>query len=71
MSTRIFWNALTSETRRAFEALAQLPVPGDFYLAGGTALALQLGHRISHDLDFFSATNRLLSKLNAGLEPPQ
>lgn len=26
----------------------------DFYLAGGTALSLQLGHRISIDLDFFS-----------------
>lgn len=25
-----------------------------FYLAGGTGLALQLGHRISDDLDFFS-----------------
>ena len=28
----------------------------DFYLGGGTALALQLGHRVSVDLDFFSAT---------------
>lgn len=27
-----------------------------FYLAGGTGLALQLGHRVSGDLDFFSAT---------------
>jgi hypothetical protein len=26
----------------------------DFYLAGGTALALQVGHRISIDLDFFT-----------------
>lgn len=26
----------------------------EFYLAGGTALALELGHRISIDLDFFS-----------------
>jgi len=26
-----------------------------FYLAGGTGLALQLGHRVSEDLDFFSA----------------
>ncbi len=26
-----------------------------FYLAGGTALALQFGHRISEDLDFFSS----------------
>lgn len=25
-----------------------------FYLAGGTALALQIGHRASHDFDFFS-----------------
>ncbi len=27
-----------------------------FYLAGGTGLALQLGHRISEDLDFFTET---------------
>ena len=26
-----------------------------FYLAGGTGLALQLGHRVSEDLDFFKA----------------
>lgn len=32
---------------------------GDFYLAGGTALALQLGHRISTDLDWFSTTQVL------------
>lgn len=29
---------------------------GHFYLAGGTALALQMGHRLSVDLDFFSPT---------------
>lgn len=28
-----------------------------FYLSGGTALALQLGHRESEDLDFFSETD--------------
>ncbi len=28
---------------------------GSFYLAGGTALALHFGHRLSRDLDFFSA----------------
>jgi predicted nucleotidyltransferase component of viral defense system len=31
-----------------------LPSFKGFYLAGGTALALQLGHRVSQDLDFFS-----------------
>ncbi len=59
MTTPIHWNALTAETRSTLEALAALPIPSDFYLAGGTALALQIGHRISHDLDFFSATNSL------------
>lgn len=31
----------------------------DFYLAGGTALALRLGHRVSLDLDLFSPECRL------------
>lgn len=37
----------------------------DFYLAGGTALALQIGHRVSVDFDLFSLkdiNNNLLSK---------
>jgi predicted nucleotidyltransferase component of viral defense system len=29
----------------------------DFYLSGGTALSLQLGHRESEDLDFFNQQN--------------
>ena len=33
-----------------------------FYLAGGTALALQLGHRISIDIDLF--TNLIYGKMN-------
>jgi hypothetical protein len=41
-------------TRKLFEKLGQRPWLSDFYLAGGTALALQLGHRTSVDLDFFS-----------------
>lgn len=59
MADDIFWKAITPDARRAFEALAKLPLPGDFYLAGGTALAMQIGHRISTDLDFFSSTNPL------------
>ena len=30
-----------------------------FYLAGGTALALRIGHRHSADLDFFSETEEV------------
>lgn len=29
----------------------------NFYLAGGTALALQIGHRLSEDFDFFTNKN--------------
>jgi hypothetical protein len=42
-------------------------VPSDFVLYGGTALALQLGHRVSEDFDFFSSSSfdpdRLQSRL--------
>jgi len=39
--------------------LAKLPLLRDFYLAGGTALALRLGHRLSRDLDLFAAIDSL------------
>lgn len=46
---------LPSRTKNAFLYLAKLPLlkDTDWYLAGGTALALQVGHRKSLDLDFF------------------
>lgn len=40
--------------------LQSLTTLSSFYLAGGTALALQLGHRTSYDLDFFN--NKLFSE---------
>lgn len=39
--------------------LAGSTVTRSFYLAGGTGLALHLGHRISVDFDWFSRTNAL------------
>lgn len=47
------WEALTPDTRSALHLLNRLDVTRRFYLAGGTGLALHLGHRISVDLDFF------------------
>ena len=49
------WQALTPETRRAFQIAAALPFIQRYYLAGGTGLALHLGHRFSVDLDFFAS----------------
>jgi hypothetical protein len=43
--------ALTEEGLKLFPALRAFD---DFYLAGGTALALQIGHRVSVDFDLFS-----------------
>ena len=31
-----------------------MPLPDDTYLAGGTAVALYLGHRVSIDIDLFT-----------------
>lgn len=42
--------AIISEAKKIFDKLNRFP---NFYLVGGTGLALQLGHRISVDFDFF------------------
>ncbi len=49
----MFVEAVLEQTRRNLAVLAQAGVTQPFYLAGGTASALYLGHRISVDLDFF------------------
>jgi predicted nucleotidyltransferase component of viral defense system len=48
------WEALTPATIEAFRVAAAIPFVQRYYLAGGTGLALHLGHRFSIDLDFFS-----------------
>jgi predicted nucleotidyltransferase component of viral defense system len=48
------WEAVTAQTRALWGVVARLPHIQHFYLAGGTALALRLGHRISQDLDLFA-----------------
>jgi hypothetical protein len=44
------YEALTENGKKLFPKLAEFP---DFYLAGGTALAFQIGHRVSVDFDLF------------------
>ena len=43
---------LTEQTRTVFEAVSQLNCINDFILIGGTAITLQINHRLSEDLDF-------------------
>lgn len=48
------FNVLSEKAKQTFSILEKQPFLENFYLAGGTALALQIGHRISIDLDFFT-----------------
>jgi Nucleotidyl transferase AbiEii toxin, Type IV TA system len=45
--------AIGGATEQALAALVAASATKQFYLAGGTGLALHLGHRLSEDLDFF------------------
>jgi len=59
MNYELYWDALADKTRLVFDCLAELPVPAYFYLASGTGLALQINHRVSYDLDFFTSESVL------------
>ncbi len=60
------------KTLELLRKLMLLPELKDFFLVGGTSLALQLGHRISIDIDLFTQndfdTKKLFSKLNKQFE---
>ncbi|HUW63245.1 MAG TPA: nucleotidyl transferase AbiEii/AbiGii toxin family protein [Spirochaetia bacterium] len=51
----MFTDAVAPGSLNALERIGRLSGTGSFCLAGGTAVALHLGHRLSYDLDFFSA----------------
>lgn len=70
--SELYWNTISPEMRDLLRGFGQTPIAREFYLAGGTALALQIGHRVSVDLDFFSATQDIPSiaePLRAALKP--
>jgi len=51
----VFERVLAQSAQSVLERLKGIAEIRSFYLAGGTGLALQLGHRRSVDLDFFTA----------------
>ncbi len=53
------WETVTPAMRELLDFIGQQAFSRRFYLAGGTALALQLGHRRSVDLDFFSESDEV------------
>uniref|UniRef100_A0A7C4X9N4 Nucleotidyl transferase AbiEii/AbiGii toxin family protein n=1 Tax=candidate division WOR-3 bacterium TaxID=2052148 RepID=A0A7C4X9N4_UNCW3 len=68
----MFEQVLTKKAKSNLALLGSSRLLKDAYLAGGTAVALQLGHRISIDFDFFTTKDFIpkvfsakLSKLGA------
>jgi predicted nucleotidyltransferase component of viral defense system len=53
------WETVTPQLRDVLQLVSRQVFAEHFYLAGGTALALQIGHRPSVDLDFFSERDEL------------
>ncbi|MDI6735054.1 MAG: nucleotidyl transferase AbiEii/AbiGii toxin family protein [bacterium] len=65
----MFTGVLPKGTTIVLEKIAPLLRQWEFYLAGGSGLALQLGHRISEDLDLFSINPFDSTKLYFTLQP--
>ncbi len=64
----MFESTLSSNAQGTLALLGSAKIlPLMSYLAGGTALALQLGHRISIDFDFFTPSEFDQEKLSASL----
>lgn len=50
----MFENVLSKKAKKSLATLGESQLLKDAYLAGGTALSLQFGHRYSYDFDFFT-----------------
>lgn len=61
------WEATPPDTRQLLEAIGAFSFCNRFYLGGGTALALRLGHRISQDFAFFSDKDSVDDGTRAGI----
>jgi predicted nucleotidyltransferase component of viral defense system len=70
MNTLFYPNTLPVHTAKLLEKirLSNHTFLDNFYLSGGTALSLQLGHRESEDLDFFSKIDFEPESIRIGLE---
>lgn len=54
---KIHADILTAVQKKALQRLGPFALREDFYLGGGTAVALQLGHRRSVDFDWFTSAH--------------
>lgn len=50
----LYYNTVTDPLKDSLITLMSSPVFEPFLLVGGTALSLQIGHRVSVDIDLFA-----------------
>lgn len=50
----LYLNTIDPALYKVLQDLCRLPELSNFVLVGGTSLSLQIGHRKSDDLDFFT-----------------
>ncbi|MBN1915389.1 nucleotidyl transferase AbiEii/AbiGii toxin family protein [Candidatus Dojkabacteria bacterium] len=68
---KLYKEVLRSDSFQLLQNISQNKSLNTFFLAGGTSLALQIGHRISDDLDFFTKSefkSNLLSEIQGKYE---
>jgi len=63
----MYKETIDAQTKCVLDKIKKSEIAGNFYLAGGTALAAQLGHRKSINLDFFSREKFSTSELKKEL----
>ena len=61
------YKTIQPDTLELLKTLMRLPILSDTRLVGGTALALQYGHRRSVDLDFFGHTTENVDELTEAI----
>ena len=59
----MYWDRIDKITVVTLRSFRKSPLMQSFYLSGGTALSLQIGPRVSADIDFF--TQKPTTKINA------
>lgn len=65
----MFTNTLSGDAQKALAILGEGKIlPDKTYLAGGSSLALQFGHRISVDFDFFTPSSFVGEQIQKNLE---
>src|SRR4051812_1702164 len=57
MPDALHWNTVTALLESGLRQFMEEPLFDEFRLVGGTSLSLQIGHRMSIDIDLFTDAN--------------